>query len=249
MRRISGLVLALILLSCGSVSAEIVHGNDNSVYGNASKTLTVKHNLSAGSGNNRLVVILISGEQAVHNSSYGCTYNGTSATLARADYNPTTPYQETNVFYILDADLPSSVGTYDVVCAVGENELELHVYVLGFTGVAQSAPEDTGGYGSQSSQTTTVDLTASAGALLIDIAADGTNSDTWSSHGSGQTNTEMDAGMSEQISAVGWKVVAGAGATTLTHTASAGSRREAASGASFAAAAAPAATRRIFLIQ
>jgi hypothetical protein len=225
--------------SGGAAPTAISHGNDNSAMGGSGGgygALTFTHVLSKASGNNRLVVVGTAYEQATL-GDMSCTYDGDAMTMARQD-NTTSGYQETTLFYLLDSALPATAGTYNVACTMTYQETELHVYAMEFYNVAQQAPEDSQGYNSTSSQTATATLTASAGALVLGIGTSSTNTDTWSGHGADQAGLEKDNDNStkENISAIGWKVVSGAGSASITHTASTGGRRQAASGLSFAPA-------------
>ena len=115
----------------GAVTLDNVTDRYNSGTGN------LAHAISSGSGNNRLLVVCYG--QEANSTVDSMSYNGAAMTRIHREYNSDGAQNVTEMWYMLDADMPSSSGTYDVSMSVtGGNGPG--IVVLSFEGVAQQAP-------------------------------------------------------------------------------------------------------------
>lgn len=167
--------------------------------------------LSTGSGNNRIVVVGVSTEN--DGDVTAVTFNGTNMTeINEADSSGFFGGVTASLWYILDTNLPSSAGDYDVVVTT-TSENHRHVGAAEFTGVAQQAPEasNTGTSGASGSISTSV-TTASDGAVVIDVvAASASDGDT---PGAGQEEL-YDTAVSGSNGAGSYQIKEFAGSTSM----------------------------------
>lgn len=143
------------------------------------------HTLGVASGNNRLVIAGVGSEgTATHGTA---TYNGENMTLAVSAYEGSGAGTRVSIYYILDADLPSSTGSYTVSCPISGTLTSWGIGAASFTGVNQAVPDDTNSSNTTVSGADTLshDVTVSvANSLIIDAACFG-NPDGLASFGSG----------------------------------------------------------------
>ncbi|NIQ91673.1 MAG: DUF2341 domain-containing protein, partial [Deltaproteobacteria bacterium] len=138
-------------------------------------TLTFQHTI--GCGSNRLLVVSIAVEGSVTYDVTDVTYNGVSLTKGVENAAGSAFYINTEIWYMLDAALPSA-GTYDVVITTtgDPTETNINAGAISVTGVAQGLPEatavnDDAEAGSATIQT---DITTSTdGAWIFDCVGSG----------------------------------------------------------------------------
>jgi len=120
---------------------------------NGSGSYTYTHTLGAGSGSNRLLVVVIC-PRGPSNTVTGATYNGASMTRGPETYVDQYGYRlRATMFYMLDAQLPSSAGSYSIAFTVGGTVWEWISGAVSVSGAYQGAPESTV-YGTQLSGST-----------------------------------------------------------------------------------------------
>lgn len=101
------------------------------------------HVLASGSGNNRVVVVGVT-TRGFNNVISGATFNGVAMTAGPAN----SVYQfgyfvQTQLFYMLDAALPASPGTYTVAVGGSGTLWSVAGGSVAVTGAKQQAPEAT----------------------------------------------------------------------------------------------------------
>ncbi|MEM2144901.1 MAG: DUF2341 domain-containing protein, partial [Candidatus Jordarchaeaceae archaeon] len=145
-----------------SVVGSIAYENSAESY---SATGQSSHNfnypLQKGSGNNRLVVVTVSWEDAQATASISSlTFGGTAMTKI-ADVTVGAGYSEyISLWYLLDSSLPSSPGSYNIAVTVSESiTREIYVGVAEYSGVKQSAPDDYDTHANASAGNTAITLT------------------------------------------------------------------------------------------
>jgi len=152
-----------------SVTLDNVTDRYNSGTGN------LAHPIGSGSGNNRLLVVCYGQEnQSTINSM---SYNGVAMTKIHREAILDGAWNVTEMWYILDADMPSSAGTYDVSMSV-TGASGPGIVVLSFEGVAQQAPEtyNSSQYGVGADHTLTTQLqNVSVGSLVVSVASNGSS--------------------------------------------------------------------------
>ena len=186
--------------------------------GSGKPPLTVQHTLETASGNNRLVLVAVaSGGNGDTGRKPTVTYNGTTMSLAVERGHGNRSYA--GIFYLLDASLPSSAGTYDVAFTISDpnNNFGFVVNVLEFRGVSQiedtasALGENCGSVPAEITLTTTI-----AESWTYDIVSMFGGNNTGSTPASGQTQT-LDLSDIEQAGTAGYKgPIAGTGDETLT---------------------------------
>ncbi len=193
--------------------------------------LTFSHTI--GGGSNRLLVVGVGVEGTAGNWDVtAVTYNSVALTKA-VDHNVgTATDQNTELWYMLDADLPSA-GTYTVSISVSGTPGEINGGAISVTGAAQQGPEatatnDDGGTGASSIQTQIT--TATDGAWVFDAVGSGSAISFGPT--SGQTEQFEETGTTSAV-AGGTKEVGTAGATWMNWSAT-GSNRLSHSLAAFA---------------
>jgi hypothetical protein len=137
------------------------------------------YSLQRGSGNERLVVATVSWEDA-QASAYisSMSFDGTPMTHI-VNVTVGTGYSEyISLWYLLDSNLPSSSGNYDVAVTVSESiTREIYMAVAEYSGVKQSPPDDYDIDANTSAGDTAITLTAAANGSVVvaGVGEGGTN--------------------------------------------------------------------------
>jgi len=124
--------------------------------------------LQKGLGNNRLVVVTVSWEDAEASASISSlTFGGTAMTKI-ADLTVGSGYSEyISLWYLLDSSLPSS-GSYNIAVTVSQTiTREIYMAVAEYSGVKQSAPDDYDTHANTASGNTAIALTAAANGSVV----------------------------------------------------------------------------------
>ena len=151
----------------GGISLDNVTARYNAGTGNLS------HSISSGSGNNRLLVVCYAQEN--DNTITSMTYNGVNMTKIHRESYYSGTYNVTEMWYMLDDDMPSSAGAYDVSMTVTAGNGP-GIVVLSFEGVAQQAPEthNASHYDDWASDRSITQISnVSAGSLVVSVASNG----------------------------------------------------------------------------
>jgi prepilin-type N-terminal cleavage/methylation domain-containing protein len=148
---------------------------DNVTDRYAAGTGVLAHTINSGSGNNRLLVVCYG--QEGNSTITAMTYNGVPLTSIHREHNPDGAENVTEMWYMLDKDMPAASGTYNLALTVtGGNGPG--IVVLSFTGVAQQAPEmyNASQYNDFGSDRSTTQLTnVTPGALIVSVACNGSS--------------------------------------------------------------------------
>jgi len=155
-------------------------GVDTSATG-TSTYLTWSHTLLANS--NRMVVVYLSAE---HNgiTISEVTYGGNAMTLATSYETGTTTRMMTQIWYILEANLPANGARTVAISADGYyTTQEISAYCAEYAGVKQSAPEATNGVAQISGNTITNTISPSSNSWALSVMGCG-NIGTWAAGGS-----------------------------------------------------------------
>jgi hypothetical protein len=193
---------------CSGGAEDIVFDNVTTNVGSGNP-LTFTHTI--GGGTNRLLVVGISAECDVSVSVSSVTYNGQGLTKAASAVADTSTVGVAELWYLLEADLPSA-GTYTVAVNTSGYAVK-SVGAVSFEGVAQQAPEATNtstNVGPNSISTSITTLTD--GAWVVDVVVDG-NASAFTPDG-GQTE-QYDEVASSSTGAASTKEMATAGATSM----------------------------------
>lgn len=189
--------------------------SNNSSGTNVSSSTITGFALGQGSGNDRIVVVFLSAEDAISGNTdvSSCTFNGTSMTALSASKVGTTTLCNVESYYILDTDLPSGSGSYDIVGNFGGTCDGVIIQAISIYGAYQGLPEDSGSNADASSPTS---LSASVttitdNAWILDGIAEGTS--ITATPGSGQTERQ-DVSVGTQAAQCSTKPVATAGSET-----------------------------------
>jgi prepilin-type N-terminal cleavage/methylation domain-containing protein len=148
---------------------------DNVTDRYAGGTGNLSHTINSGAGNNRLLVVCYGQES---NSTINTmTYDTVAMTRIHREYNSSGADNTTEMWYILDKDMPASSGAYDVAMTVtgGNNP---GIVVLSFEGVAQREWEtyNSSQYNDNASDRSTTQLTnVSPGSLIVSVACNGSS--------------------------------------------------------------------------
>lgn len=138
--------------------------DNTSNNGTTSGSKTWPHTLTADTGTDRILLVVVSIEQSSPNIS-AATYNGQSMTLA---VSATETPNQTAIFYLLEADLPGA-GTYTIAITTNETNPDNDVAcAISLSGVKQEAPEDTNSQTTTSSSGLSTSITPSDGAWVIE---------------------------------------------------------------------------------
>jgi hypothetical protein len=140
-----------------------------------SGTGDLAHAIGSGSGNNRLLIVGYG--QEGDSTIDSLTYNGVAMAKIHRESFLDGAYNVTEMWYMLDDDLPVSAGTYNVSMTVtgGNNP---GIVVLSFEGVAQQAPEtyNFSTWADQAYHTYTTQLqNVSVGSLVVSLACNGSS--------------------------------------------------------------------------
>jgi hypothetical protein len=153
----------------GDITLDDVTDRYNAGTGN------LAHTIASGSGNNRLLVVCYG--QEANGTVDSMSYNGVAMTRIHREYNFDGAQNVTEMWYMLDDDMPSSSGTYDVAMSVtGGNGPG--IVVLSFEGVEQQAPEthNSSQYASNASDRSTTQISnVSEGSLIVSVACNGSS--------------------------------------------------------------------------
>jgi len=206
---------AIILIGFGGGAAPtaIAHGNDSSGQAtNSATSYTLSHNLSAASGNNRLLIVGVSLDLS-GSPTLSCTYNGTAMTALTAAY---INGMQVRLFYLLDADLPASAGSYNIVCSSTQAGY-LKIIASDFTGVDQAAPDDSStATAATPANDVSVDVTVSvANSLVWAYSANSTSSALWDGHRATATTVVELEGGDAHIAVATYEIVSGTGDATF----------------------------------
>ncbi|MFQ5831715.1 MAG: hypothetical protein ACE5H4_03340 [Candidatus Thorarchaeota archaeon] len=136
------------------------------------------YTLTTFSGDNRLVVVGVAWEDAEATADVtDITFNSVSIATEQiaeivADVGFSTYVAG---WYILDANLPSKAGSYNITVTVSEAiTREIMVFVAEYTGVEQEAPDDTGSHQTPNPGDTTFTVTANEdNALIVAVGCTG----------------------------------------------------------------------------
>jgi len=152
--------------------------------------LTISHTLTNGSGNNRCVVFVTAGHAASGGSAgqgqvFRLTYNGVNMTLLAQIESSGGTTSCASIWYILDASLPATGGSYNVVATyTGPTVVACLGGIYELSGVNQTggaSTVDTSGTLAQREASSTVTATPNIalvtkylGSYIVDILASGT---------------------------------------------------------------------------
>jgi hypothetical protein len=134
------------------------------------------HSLGSGSGNNRIVLLwcFSRGNSEADTAITGCTYNGSSAGVTYyGSYRTGAAFNvRVTLYYVLDAALPASSGSYNAACSSSGGQ-QTGIVAVSFTGANQSAPF---GNETQVARESAVDpindsLTPSGASVIVDADA------------------------------------------------------------------------------
>jgi len=150
--------------------------------------------LQKSSGNERLIVVTVSWEDAQASASISSlTFGGTAMTKI-TDVTVGTGYSEyISLWYLLDSSLPSSSGSHNIAVTISESiTREIYVAVAEYSGVKQSAPDDYDTNANTVSGNTAITLTAAANGSVVvaGVGEGGTNA---------LTNTNNISNLQEQL--------------------------------------------------
>ena len=203
--------------SSGSTVCSVLSGISFDDYSTTSSSWQTSTSFShtIGSGSNRLLVVGVSIE---HNASgptvSSITYNGQPLTKIDSRGITTDYYGRAELWYSLEASLPSA-GTYNIVVNTPTAPEELIAGAVSWDGLAQQAPEAKGesSAGSQDTISTSI-TTLTDGALLVDAVHSGM--EYGFTPDSGQTERyDVTGGAVTSRLAASTKEVAVAGSTTM----------------------------------
>jgi len=150
----------------GSITCE----NSAESYSATDQTLhSFSYSLRKGSGNDRLVVVTVSWEDAQASASISSLTFGGTAMTEIANVTVGTGYSEyISLWYLLDSSLPFSSGSYDVAATVSESVTrEIYMAVAEYSGVKQTAPDDFKTHANTASGNTAITLTAAANGSVV----------------------------------------------------------------------------------
>lgn len=193
----------------------VAHGNDVAAQNSSSGTsYTVSFSLSAGSGNNRKLIVAVFLDLTTGPPTLSCTYNGVSMNALTAAYKSG---MQVRIFWLDDADLPASAGSYNIVASSTKSGY-LKVIASDFTGVKQGAPDDSDTATANSTSSPVTTTVSSAGSLVWGGAANASSSGTWSGHTAGYSVAGELSGGSAHTACATYKVESTTGNKTLTDT-------------------------------
>jgi prepilin-type N-terminal cleavage/methylation domain-containing protein len=133
------------------------------------------HQINSGSGNNRLLVVCYGQEN--ESTINSMSYNGAAMTKIHRKAILDGAWNVTEMWYILDDDMPATAGTYDLAMNI-TGASGPGIVVLSFEGVAQQAPEtyNSSQYGVGADHTLTTQLqNVSVGSLVVSVASNGSS--------------------------------------------------------------------------
>lgn len=168
------------LMEENTATGSIVYENSAQSYSATGRSShSSSYALQKGSGNERLVVVTVSWEDAQASATVTSLTLGGTAMTKIADVTVGTGYSEyISLWYLLDSDLPSNPGSYTVAVVVSESiTREIYMAVAEYSGVKQTAPDDYATHANPASGNTAVTLAAAAdGSLVVaGVGEGGTN--------------------------------------------------------------------------
>jgi len=180
----------------------ILHGNDTTGQNASSSTsYTLAHNLSASSGNNRLLVVGV-GLDLTGTPTLTCKYNDVDITALTSAY---LNGMQVRLFYLLDDDLPSSSGSYNIV-ASSSSAGYLKIHASDFTGVAQEAPgmEDINTASGNSLSTYPNPVVTNS--VVWDMKANSSSAGTWNSRDADYISVGTNTGGSASTTCASYRI-------------------------------------------
>ncbi|MFH2110023.1 MAG: hypothetical protein ABIJ47_02060 [Candidatus Bathyarchaeota archaeon] len=147
--------------------------------GTGANSHSFQYNLQSGAGNNRLVVVGVTWEDAEASASASVTFDGVPM-INVASVTIGSGYSAyAGMWYMNESLLPSTTGNKWVSVSVSQAiTREIYVTVAEYTGVAQEAPDDYATHANTASGNTAVTLTvADSGSIVVAVGVQGgTNS-------------------------------------------------------------------------
>ncbi|RLD03824.1 MAG: hypothetical protein DRI32_06770, partial [Chloroflexi bacterium] len=169
----------------GSSSTVTVDASSEGASSSAT-SITISH--TTGTGSDRLMLVGVS-QQRNSDTVTGITYNGVA--LTQVTYTGISADDRTEVWYLLDSDLPSDGAAHNVVVSLSANSLGTVAGVVTFTGVDQSSPLGTSMFATGRRTTDgnpTVTVTSETNGMVFDtLEVRDDDDDVTLTLGSGQT--------------------------------------------------------------
>ncbi len=217
--------------------ADIAYDNVSS-EASTSEGTTLSWSHTIGSGENRILIVGVGCEDQTPGDMgvSSVTYNGVAMDFVAGSSVSvgSSYYQKTDMYYMLDDDLPSA-GTYTVIVTHAGTVNDRSGGAISLTGVAQAAREAVATNSNSSSSTISTDITTlTDGAWLVDVVGCG-NPGSFSTDAAGMTE-RWDVEASSSSTAGATKPVASAGLATMAWQHSSSGLRLAHSVAAFAPA-------------
>jgi len=186
----------------------------------APSSLTFSHTLNAGS--NRILVVGAGGDDDGDAYPFdSVTYNAIALTF-KVGVQGTTPHARSEIWYLLETDLPAD-GAHDIVISYPGTPVRKSGISVVLEGAKQEAPEASGTDSDDAATSVTANITTISDNALIAALAATTDGGDWTP-GSGETEQlEVDSGGSHTI-ALNTKILATAGATSMNPTFSVSSK-------------------------
>lgn len=157
-------------------------GSTSNISPTNQSSSTFSYTLVNGVNNNRLVVVGVNFEEDTVNTRYvtGVTFDGISMTqlptVAPIKFPNTGLMQYIDFYYLLDASLPTTSGSKSIVVTLDGVVAadEIFSYVVEYSGVNQSAPDDSANDINEAAGNTSVTLTpANSGSVGILVMGSG----------------------------------------------------------------------------
>ncbi len=199
---------------------------DASSSSTALNTSSISWSHTIGSGNHRKLIVGVAIEEDVLGDEpvTGVTYNSVALTYASAVTAGTGPLMRVEVWYMDEANLPST-GTYTIQVNTTGTVQEMNAGGVSIAEARSGAPEATATNTNFNSASITTNITTlTNGAAVVDVVGSG-NAGAFTP-GSGQTEI-WDVSASGATGALSGKLVATAGATSMQQTHSTTSNRNA----------------------
>jgi hypothetical protein len=133
--------------------------------------VTFNHTLLAG--DDRIIVVAFHGEDASNADMevQSVTYNGVAMTFAASERATGITTNRIEMWYILEADLPVSTGTYNIVVSTAGTVTSNAATAVQFCNMAQTAPDDIEVMSVSAGTTSTISVTpVNPNSMIIDGA-------------------------------------------------------------------------------
>jgi len=223
---ILGLALAATPLvpHVASLHAAIAFDQVAPVTSTAVSNRTWSHTLAAASGTNRMLILTLATEDPTSSDQVvtSVTFNGVAMT-AVSGASASNVGNKIEFYYLLDAGLPASAGSYNVAVTFAGTISELTLGTISLTGVKQAAPEATAtGSATATNSLSTNITTTSANAWLVSCIALG---DPNTLTAGGSAIERFDQSSASSSSAVSTTATTTAGTKAVSWTASASTNR------------------------